>query len=170
MSVHRLSLLGLAAYAVTACVDPSTLAAPGAPSVAAGAPGSLVAGSGHVQTAAGLREFTFHAVEQPDGGVTGSYKVVLASGLFFEADVTCLAVDGNTGWVAGTIRETNAAVVVVGSGSMFYAVDNGEGDGAADVVSVAAFNAAEGADLAFCANRPLALPPLTVTDGNVQVR
>jgi hypothetical protein len=53
---------------------------------------------------------------------------------------------------------------------MFYAIDDGEGEGAADVVSTAAFNAGAGADLAFCADRPLALPPLTVTGGNVQVR
>jgi hypothetical protein len=79
-------------------------------------------------------------------------------------------VDGNTGWVAGTIRDTNAAIVIIGSRSMFYAVDDGEGDGAADIVSTAAFNAAEGTDLAFCADRPLGLPPFSVTDGNVQVR
>lgn len=54
---------------------------------------------------------------------------------------------------------------------MFCAVDNGEGDDAAtDVVSLAAIDRPEGTDLAFCADRPLELAPLTVTDGNVQVR
>jgi hypothetical protein len=94
----------------------------------AAAPGPLAAGSGHSETAAGLREFTFHAIGQPDGPVNGSYKV--PNGLFFEADVTCLAVDGTTAWVAGTIRATNAGAIVVGGRSMFYAVDNGEGDDA----------------------------------------
>jgi hypothetical protein len=129
-----------------------------------------VVGSGHVATAAGLREFTFHAVDRPDGGASGSFKVVLPNGLFFEADVTCLSVDGNTGWVGGVIRDTNAGIVVIGSTSMFYAIDDGEGGESADVVSTAAFNGAAGADLAFCENRPLELPPMTVTDGNVQVR
>ena len=169
MIVHRVSLLSLCVIAATSCADPSA-PAQDAPSAGVGAPGHLVAGSGHVESAAGLREFTFHAIEEAGGGVTGSYKIVLPNGLFFEADVSCMAVDGNTGWVAGVIRATNAAVVVVGSRSMFYAMDNGEGDGAADIVSLAAFTLGEGADLAFCADRPLALPPLTVTDGNVQVR
>lgn len=134
------------------------------------APGHLVAGSGHVQTAAGLREFTFHAAEGPDGSVSGSYKIVLPNGLFLEVDVTCMAVEDDTGWVAGTIRASNAGFIIIGSGSMFYTIDNGEGEGAEDIVSTAAFNVAEGGDLAFCEDRPLLLAPMTVTDGNVQVR
>lgn len=134
------------------------------------APGHLVAGSGHVAQGAGLREFTFHAVERPDGSVTGSYKIVLPNGLFFEADVTCMSVAGNTGWVSGRIRETNAGIVVVGSLSMFYAIDNGEGGETPDVVSLAALNMPEGTDIGFCEEQPLILPPLTVTDGNVGVR
>lgn len=166
----RFSVSGMAVLAFAACTEISAPLAPELVPSSVIAPGALVAGSGHVQTASGLREFTFHAAERPDGGVGGSFKVVLPNGLFFDADVTCLAVEGGTGWVAGTIRTTNAAVVVVGSRSMFYAIDNGEGEGAADVVSLAAFNLADGTDLAFCAERPLLLPQLTVTDGNVQVR
>jgi hypothetical protein len=145
--------------AMMGCAGPEAVLAPldGAATVV---PGHHVVGSGHVQTVAGLREFTFHATEPPDGGVSGS----------FEADVTCLSVAGSTGWVGGTIRATNAAAVVVGSGSTFYAIDGGEGDGSADVVSLAAFNLGAGLDQAFCADQPLALPPLAVTDGNVQVR
>jgi hypothetical protein len=171
--IPRLLLLGTCALAAVACADRTTPAALVGPIATSGAMNvqlHQVAGSGHVQQPAGMREFTFHALEQPDGSVTGSFKVVLASGLFFEADVTCLAVGGNTGWVAGTIRATNAAPVVIGSVSTFYAIDNGEGDQAGDIVSLATFNGAAGADAAFCANRPLVLPQLAVTDGNVQVR
>jgi hypothetical protein len=164
------SIPGIAVLTVS-CADPTALPSVETVRAAAAAARHHVVGSGHVQSAAGFREFTFHALAHPNGTVLGSYKVVLANGLFFEADVTCLSVVGNTGWVGGAIRATNAAAVVVGSGSMFYAIDNGEGaGGTADVVSVAAFNAAAGADLAFCADQPLALGPLTVTDGNVQVR
>lgn len=175
MKVHHSSVLvgvlGAAALFVTACAEADPLTGPDTAWLSAhAAVGPQVVGSGHVESAAGLREFTFHAVERPDGRVTGSYKVVLPNGLFFEADVTCLAVEDDTGWVAGTIRDTNAGVVIVGSTSMFYAIDGGEGEGATDVVSIAAFNGAEGADLAFCEDRPLALAPLTVTQGNVQVR
>ncbi len=168
MVIHRVVVVAVAAAAVACAEAPSPLA-PAAPDLSVAGIGHLVAGSGHVQTGSGLREFTFHAAEL-DGEAAGSYKVVLPNGLFFEADVTCLAVDGNTGWVSGRIRDTNAGIVVVGSLSMFYAVDGGEGEGATDVVSLAAFNQPEGTDVAFCADRPLELAPLTVSDGNVQVR
>ncbi len=173
MTVFRLFLMSALALAAASCSDPY---GPDGHSMEAATQFSMtgpfhrVVGSGHVQQAAGLREFTFHAVDRPDGTVAGSFKVVLPSGLFFEADVTCLSVDGTTGWVGGVIRATNAAVVIVGSVSTFYAIDGGEGQAATDIVSIAAFNGAAGADLAFCANRPLALAPLTVTGGNVQVR
>jgi hypothetical protein len=169
--VPALSIVAaLVSITTLACVDLVEPPAAEGPSFGLAVPGHAAVGSGHVQSPAGLREFTFHALESPSGDASGSYKVVLASGLFFETDVTCLAVDGNTGWVAGTIRATNAAAVVLGSVSTFFAVDNGEGGEAADVVSLAAFNLADGADLAFCDERPLALPQLSVTDGNVQVR
>jgi hypothetical protein len=171
MTFHRLSFAVVIAIASASCSDPAGPAATGAPGAEfSQVPGHHVNGSGHVQSATGLREFTFHAAEAPDGSVRGSYKVVLASGLFFEADVSCMSVAGSTGWVAGVIRATNAAAVVVGSRSTFFAIDGGEGDGAVDVVSNATFNGGAGADLAFCADQPLALPQLTVTDGNVQVR
>lgn len=169
MTIARLFLVSAVALAAASCSDPhAPVLDP--PRLSVTGPFHHVVGSGHVEQAAGLREFTFHAVERPDGSVAGSFKVVLPNGLFFEADVTCMAVDGNTGWVGGLIRDTNAAVVVVGSVSTFYAIDGGEGAGAADIVSTAAFNGAAGADVAFCADRPLALPPLAVADGNVQVR
>ena len=159
----------LLALAAASCSEPNAPAMNRLAPLDQGAPSHHVLGSGHVQQAAGLREFTFHVVDGPEGA-QGSFKIVLPSGLFFEADATCIAVDGNTGWVGGVIRATNAAVVVVGSVSTFYAIDGGEGSAANDVVSVATFNGAAGADVAFCANRALALAPLAVTGGNVQVR
>lgn len=154
---------------LAACADPTTVVV--VDDVAANvAPGHHVVGSGHVEQAAGLREFTFHAIQHPNGSASGSYRVVLPGGAFFEADVTCLAVEGSTGWVGGTIRDSNVAAVIIGSTTMFFAIDGGEGGEATDIVSLAAINGAAGLDLAFCANRPLALPQLTVTQGNVQVR
>lgn len=173
MSIRRWFPMTLAACTVVACTgEVSSPLTPETPLVTAQDAGQehRVVGSGHVQTDAGQREFTFHAVETPVGGVSGSYKIQLPNGLFFEADVTCLAVEGDTGWVAGTIRDTNAGIVEVGSRSMFFVIDNGEGGGAADKVSLAAFNMPEGTDLEFCEEKPLLLLELTVTDGNVQVR
>lgn len=172
MSIHRMCLVGTAFLFVAGCADIAEPVAPdgGILESVTAAPAHRVVGSGHVEQGSGIREFTFHAVEHPMEGVDGSYKIVLPNGLFFEADVTCVSVEGDTGWVAGTIRDTNAGIIVIGSTSMFYAIDGGEGEGATDVVSVAALNGAEGADLEFCEERPLALAPLTVTQGNVQVR
>ena len=158
------------AVALVACADASRSSLPTSPTLSLGIAGHRVIGSGHVEQAAGLREFTYHALQDEFGAATGSYKIVLPNGLFFEADVTCLSVSGNTGWVGGVIRATNAAAVVVGSTSTFYAIDNGEGGNAADIVSTATFNGAAGADQAFCTDQPLALAPFTVTGGNVQVR
>jgi hypothetical protein len=169
MQVRRRFLMSVFALAAASCSDPNAPAEGQNPRLDASNPAHHVLGSGHVEQAAGFREFTFHAIAGPDGA-NGSYKIVLPSGLFFEADVTCLAVDGNIGWVGGVIRATNAGVVVVGSVSTFYAIDGGEGRAAIDIVSIATFNGAAGGDVAFCANRPLALAPLTVTSGNVQVR
>ena len=166
------AMLGRLAVIVAAgCSEGVAPTEPIRPTLDLGGPPHHVLGSGHVQQAAGMREFTFHAVEQADGSASGSYKIVLANGLFFETDVTCMAVNDNVGWIAGTIRATNAAPVVVGSVSTVFVIDNGEGDNApADIVSLATFNGAAGADQAFCANRPLVLPQLVVPNGNVQVR
>lgn len=168
MSIRRSILPALVALAASGCSEGTGLVAPDPLFGIVGGP-NRVAGSGHVQQAAGLREFTFHAVAGEGGGADGSFKVVLPNGLFVESDVTCLSVAGNTGWVGGTIRATNAGNVVVGSRSWFFAIDGSEGAGTTDLVSLVVFNGADGGELAFCENQPVALPTLTVTDGNVQV-
>ncbi len=171
MRIRRSGPVILAGVIASACADGIDPAASLVATLTVVDPAHHVQGSGHVQQAAGLREFTFHAVERADGSAGGSYKIVLANGLFFEVDVTCTKVSGSTGWVAGSIRATNSGAVVLGSVSTVFVVDNGEGEGApADIVSLATFNGAAGADLVFCANQPLALPQLIVTHGNVQVR
>lgn len=171
MDIRRSFLMTLAAVTVVACADTGTPVGPEAVSVlqSQGA-GHHVTGSGHLATETGLREFTFHAVESPSGDVSGSYKIVLPNGLFLEVNVECMAVEGNTGWVSGRIRDTNAGAALIGTGSMFYAIDDGEGAGAMDQVSTAAFGLPEAAILEFCAERPMILQLHTVTGGNVQVR
>ena len=150
-----------------------------APELAIGASGGgeggarLATGSGHVPQGSGLREFTFHAKGTGEGGIArGSYKVELtSSGLFFEVEVSCMAVEGNTAWIAGHISDTNASVIQVGSVSYFYAIDNGEGAGApADVVSTARINDIDGEDQVFCNERPLLLASFAIDQGNVQIR
>jgi len=133
-----------------------------------------VVGSGHVAVGLtdDLREFTFHAVESPDGSVGGSYKVERTdTGIFFTVDVTCMTVVGDTGWVAGIISETNSPAVRVGTVSYFWAVDNGEGGNASsDVVCTARINDRLASANEFCTERPRILPPNLVQFGNVQIR
>lgn len=169
MSIQRLFPVALAVLTATACAEVSDPVS-SEPQLSMNGAGHRVVGSGHVQAGDGIREFTFHAMEDPSGEVSGSYKIVLPNGLFVEADVTCLTVDGDTGWVGGVIRDSNAGIIDIGSTTMFYAIDDGEGDGAADIVSLAAFNQDPGVDLQFCNEQPLELAPLAVAEGNVQVR
>ncbi|MDH3223908.1 MAG: hypothetical protein OEO23_09340 [Gemmatimonadota bacterium] len=174
MNFSRLISLTVAAAALAGCG--SEIAGPeaniDAPSFGFASGAHQANGNGHVPFASGIREFTFHAKEQADGSAAGSYKIELtALDLFFEVEVSCMAVDGNTAWVAGHIRDSNAGFIEIGSVSYFYAIDNGEGAGSTpDVVSTARINDVAGEDLLFCADRPLILDSFPIQSGNVQVR
>ena len=170
--VAAASLIVLAGCADSPATWPHR-AAPGGASLDQGTAGHHVTGSGHstLGLTDDLREFTFHAIEHPNGSVSGSYKVERTdTGQYFIVDVSCLSVAGNTAFVGGHIVETNIATVVVGSVSYFWAQDNGEGGDPPDIVSVARINDRAGADVEFCTTHPLRLPPITVQMGNVQVR
>ena len=174
MKLHRLFSMCAAVLVCAACTeDPTGSATPAlTTSFAPSTEARLASGSGHVPFGSGLREFTFHAKDNGDGTATGGYKIELtALGLFFEVDVTCMAIEGNTAWVAGHISATNAGFVEVGTVSYFYATDNGEGAGApVDVVSTARINDVAGEDIEFCADRPLLLQSFPIEQGNVQIR
>lgn len=163
----------LAITAAVAACDSGSANSPSAPTaVLAMGRESAVTGSGHVPSGSGLREFTLHATRKVDGSVNGSYRIEFtATGLYFVVTVTCMAVEGNTGWVAGIITETNWSIIRLGTVSYFYAIDNGEGAPAVpDRVSSARINDVAGEDLRFCTERPLLLPAFDVQLGNVQVQ
>jgi len=173
MRIHRRASVLATALALAACDLPTGEQHVTAPLFNQGAGQEhAVTGSGHVPSGDGLREFTFHAVRNVDGAARGSYKIEFtATGLFVLVDVTCLSVVGNTGWVGGRIVDSNIPVVRIGTVSYFYAIDNGEGAGAApDRVSVARLNDVDGEDIRFCTDRPLLLPAFDVQSGNAQVR
>lgn len=129
-------------------------------------------GSGHYYVADEIRTLAFSAVQHADGSASGEYQIdVHASNTSFHATVTCMAVVGNTAWIAGVIDWASGPPVIPGTVTYFYAKDNGEGTGAApDIVSVARINDRPEADEEFCTTRPLGLPPREVVNGNVQVR
>jgi hypothetical protein len=134
-------------------------------------PPVIASGDGSFDAGDGLRVFTFHAIQHPDGSVSGSYRNHRTDlGTVIDIEVSCMSVVGNTAWIGGHIVSSNIPSIVIGSVSYFYAIDNGEGqDAPADVVSVLRVNDAAGRDLEFCTNRPLLLAPRTVQYGNVQI-
>ena len=162
----------LIAVSLVAC-EPSSSGSPltGPLFDVAGSP-VIASGDGSFEAGDGLRNFTFHAIQHPDGSVSGSYRNLRTDlGAVIDVEVSCLAVSGNTAWIGGHIVSSNIPTIVIGSVSYFYAIDNGEGqDAPADVVSVLRVNDAAGRDLEFCTNRPLLLAPRTVQFGNVEVR
>lgn len=177
--VHRTGVAlvaGAAALAGSACSDVESPTAPdsgaASPSYSQSGVVGVATGSGHSPSGDALRVFTFTAHARADGTAQGRFRIgLLANDAWFSAEVTCVSFSGSTAWVGGIIDGTNVpGLVQVGSASEFYVIDNGEGSGAAaDIVSTALFNQPAGNEQAFCADQPLALPPRTVTEGNVQV-
>ena len=115
---------------------------------------------------------TFNAEKRADGTVTGYAHVDRKDlDLSFDVDVTCLSVVGNTAWIGGIIRNPRNDLVVDGSVSYFYVIDNGEGEAdPVDRASAIRLNDRAGEDIRFCTDRPLLLPRADIAHGNVQVR
>lgn len=109
-------------------------------------------GSGHFSTPAYPRgrRFAFSAVRQADGSVKGQYELMTANGLQIHGEVTCITVVGNTARIGGIA--TNSETGWDGSPTWFTVVDNGEGNGAPDQISLlsANLNPAVRADLRHC--------------------
>jgi hypothetical protein len=136
--------------------------------------GVIQSASGAAHRTTGDEPFilSFNANKRADGRVTGNYHVdVKASDVSFDVDVTCMAVVGNTAWIAGIISKSHAPLVREGTVSYFYVIDNGEGaDAPPDIASAVRINDRAGEDQTFCTLRPLLLPSRPVEFGNVQVR
>jgi hypothetical protein len=98
--------------------------------VAAGI-GPSATGSGHFTAGGALRTFSFNAITQPDGTVTGNAQVNNRGvpGTIAGTDqlsVDCLQVVGNTAYVSGTITDSSVPSLVGDSG-VFGVQDNGQG-------------------------------------------
>jgi hypothetical protein len=129
-------------------------------------------GAAHRIRADELWVLAFTAVKRADGTVTGEARIDRKDlDISWNLDVTCMAVVGNTAWIAGIIRNARGPVIREGTVSYFYVVDNGEGgDDPPDVASAVRINDLAGQDEEFCELRPLALPATPIAHGNVQVR
>lgn len=178
MHRHLVGML-VACAAVVACDAAATAPralTPDAPSRSNGIVASAV-GSAHYLSGGELRTMAFSAVAKEDGSASGEYQVnIHAIDAYFHVSVTCMVVRNDTAWVAGIIDRTNHPVIVPGSVSYFWTVDNGEGGNQAlpDKMSTARINDVDGADQVFCGLTPTeqfsGLPGNVLVHGNVQVR
>ena len=194
MSTYKISVVLLAAVAITACESPTT----SAPIRAAGESPSLkndrgiiaaASGDGHAELPPGLGlvAFSFGANQHFANGGLGTFRQSRTrNGLIIEfaGRVTCVTVDAanNRAWVGGVVTENNStdpnfrqAIHEVGRDVWFRVVDNGEGANAvADRTTVLGFTGAAGftTSAQYCAGKPWAAGDVNtfpVVDGNIQV-
>lgn len=171
----RTALRIAAVCLVAACSESAPSESPFEPAAAVGGNVASVTGSAHYMSGGELRTMGFSAVQHADGSASGEYQVnIHAIDAYFHVTVTCLALEGNKAWVAGIIDRTNHPVIVPGSVSYFWVVDDGEGPDAQDIMSTARINDVAGADRVFCTLKPdeafSGLPGNPIVHGNIQVR
>lgn len=169
MFIGRRILSVLAGFAALAALAATGMSIP---ALADGVVASAT-GSGHFTAGGELRTFTFSAIKQADGTVSGEWQVVsrVGNGAHLHGSVTCLSVVGNRAWIGTVIESSDNPVVVIGSEGGFRVVDNGEGQGEPpDQTSLAFINGPPGFAQNYCNNMPAAPPLNAVEDGNIQVR
>ena len=72
--------------------------------------------------------FAFHAREQSNGAVSGSFEVKAhAVDIRLHGNIDCLSISGNTAIMSGVVTHSNEPLFPVGTTSWFKVVDNGEG-------------------------------------------
>jgi hypothetical protein len=89
--------------------------------------GPQASGHGNLTTGGELRTFSFTAITQSDGSVTGEAELKSrASGTVIHAHLDCLTVVGNQAYIGGIVtKATNPAFV--GKPAVFTVIDHGEG-------------------------------------------
>lgn len=138
-------------------------------------PGPIVAsasGAAHRIRGDELWVLSFTAVRHEDGSASGRAHVDRKDlGIAWDVNVTCMSVVGNTAWIAGIIEHGRGPIVLDGTVSYFYVIDNGENaDAPADIASAVRLNDVAGQDVVFCDQRPLLLTPSPIAHGDIQVR
>ena len=127
-------------------------------------------GHGNLTIAGELRTFSFTAVTQKGGAVTGEAQLDnRAQGVRIHLAIDCLVVTGNVAKVSGMITKvTGPTAAQVGWRSIFHVKDNGEGaNDPPDTISlVFSFPPSVPVDC----TTPFVLPMLAIEDGNIQVK
>jgi hypothetical protein len=118
---------------------------------------------------------TFEASRRSDGTLQGRYHVnVMRLDAKFDVVVTCMSIDDNRAWIGGVIEKSNNPLVVNGSASYFYAIDNAAGANGGvnppDIISGLILNDTPGNELTFCNDQQLTIPSRAIDDGNIRIR
>ena len=113
--------------------------------------------------------YTFSASADGDGNVRGQAQIRLSDPLVsFHAEISCLAVDGNSAWVGGSVvQSSDAGVLPLGTQFWTRVQDNGESEASPpDRIGFVRL----GASAAVCNERRPVQMPFLFTKGNLTVR
>ena len=128
---------------------------------------SSASGSGHIVFGATQEFITFSAKRDASGTASGTAVVHdVTAGVTAKIDVNCLNVVGNTATISGIVTQSSDPTLE-GFESVFQVVDNGEGNGVPDLMSLANFHeVGVGNDCSL----PGEFDLVPLTSGNIQVR
>lgn len=126
-------------------------------------------GSGHFMRNGALRTFAFQAERSADGTVRGMANLHSRSaGVYEHIAIDCLRVVGNVAYMSGMVVNSNPSDIT-GAQARFAVVDNAEGSGEPDQVSlVETYGPGSATDCMNADDFPGGL--FNVERGNVQVR
>lgn len=138
----------------------------------ASAPVHHVSGGGQLDVAAlfpasDKESYGFSASVDGDGIASGQIQIDFGDSEPFHADVTCLAVNGNSAWIGAVVTQTHdEQAVPVGTQLWVRVQDNGEGgSGSPDRMSFVRL-----APASFCALQRPAGMPFEWQHGNIRIR
>ncbi len=84
-----------------------------------------------VEQLGGIQNFSFHARENEDGSITGSFEVKARDAILggrMHGTIDCLTIDGNTATMSGVATQSTFEAWPAGTPIWFRVVDNGEGN------------------------------------------
>lgn len=124
------AVLAMGCVAPTGPEAPSGIMAPAQQPVAAGIVQQVTGGGQFVHPDFGVVTFSFTALRDDDGGVTGRFQQHQpAFGFTYKGDVTCFAVDpvNHRAWIGGVLTHTNDPdpITEVGDDAWFRVLDLG---------------------------------------------
>ena len=133
-----------------------------------------VTGSGNFTTGGGnFRTFTFTARRHADGTVTGQWQRVNHVGNASESkshgQVTCFTIIDNQAWIGG-FATSGLFSTPPNNEVATRVVDNGEGSGSTDQISLQFVGAGPGFAAGYCGTTPTSPALNNVAAGNIQVR